>query len=397
MMPAFHIALHLALNLLGGVLVLATLPLVAELLVLSSAAILPPARIKAHETLTLRLAVVVPAHNEEQLIAACVRSLKASRYAPSAIYVVAHNCTDATAENAKLAGATVLVLNETSGHGKGAALDHGFHHALHGDADAVLVIDADSTVATDTTALIATALQQGAAAAQCRYIAANTTTPRTRLQALALVAINVLRPRGRARLGLSCGIFGNGFALSRRTLAGLPYTSHSIVEDVEYHLALVRAGMRVVFVDDAHVAGEMPEGSSAAATQRARWEGGRQLLRRRLTMPMLRSVLCGELRLVEPLLELLARPTASVAMCLLLSLALPLPWLRLYAVVGLAAMTLSVIVAAGLSEEGLASLGALAYVPAHIFFKLRQRAKTRRAAAKDAAWVRTPRNPHASA
>jgi hypothetical protein len=34
----------------------------------------------------------------------------------------------------------------------------------------------------------------------------------------------------------------------------------------------------------------------------------------------------------------------------------------------------------------------LAWVPLYLFFKLRQRAGTRRAAAGDAAWVRTPRN-----
>ena len=397
MMAAFALALHVVWELLGVALVLATLPLVAELLVLSLAALLPARRTQAADPLHLRLAVVIPAHNEEQLVAACVHSLLASHYAPSAIYVVAHNCSDTTALAAQDAGATVLVLNEASGHGKGAALDYGFAHALHNDADAVLVIDADSTVDPNTTARIATTLQHGAAAAQCRYIASNTTTPRTRLQALALVAINVLRPRGRSRLGLSCGIFGNGFALSRETLAALPYTAHSIVEDVEYHLALVRAGIRVVFVDDAHVAGEMPEGSAAAATQRARWEGGRRLLRRRLAMPMLHAVLRGELRLLEPLLEILTRPTSSVAICLVLALLLPLTWLRLYALVGLGSMMLSVIVAAHLSTDGIASLGALTYLPAHVFFKLRQRATTKRAATKDAAWVRTPRNPGASA
>lgn len=384
--------LHLALTVLGLSLAAATLPLVAELLVLSVAAVLP-ARQSPHARPSLRLAVVVPAHNEQQLIGACVRSLLSGSYLPSAVYVVAHNCSDATAAEASAAGATALVLNENSGHGKGAALDHGFRQALAQDAEAVLVIDADSTVAHETLRRIALALEAGAPAAQCRYIAANAgATPRTRLQGLALTAFNVLRPRGRARLGLSCGIFGNGFALSRSTLEQLPYSAHSLVEDLEYHLALVRRGRRVAFVDDATVAAEMPEASSAAATQRARWEGGRSLLRRRLTLPLAGEVLRGRLRLLEPLADLLALPTASAAVFLLAALALPLPWLRAYALTGLFAMAFSVVVAAALSEEGISSLGALAWVPLYLFFKLRQRAGTRRAAAGDAAWVRTPRN-----
>jgi hypothetical protein len=136
----------------------------------------------------------------------------------------------------------------------------------------------------------------------------------------------------------------------------------------------------------------MPETSAAAATQRARWEGGRQLLRRQLAVPLALSILRGNLRLLEPLADLLALPSASAAILLVLTLALPLHWLHLYALTGLAALALSVLVAAALSEEGISSVAALAYVPLFLFFKLRQRARTRRAASTNAAWERTPRN-----
>jgi hypothetical protein len=45
------------------------------------------------------------------------------------------------------------------------------------------------------------------------------------------------------------------------------------VEDVEYHLALLRAGIRVRFIDTAGVRGEMPATSKSSRAQRARWEG----------------------------------------------------------------------------------------------------------------------------
>ena len=78
---------------------------------------------------------------------------------------------------------------------------------------------------------------------QCRYEMESTTDrANTRLSALAFRAFNVIRPRGRARLGFSAGILGNGFAISRAVLEAVPYDAFSVVEDLEYHLHLVMAG-----------------------------------------------------------------------------------------------------------------------------------------------------------
>lgn len=384
-------ALRLFLELLGLALTLATLPLVVELLGLSVAAMFPT-RKRAAQVTPLRLAVVIPAHNEEQLIGTCVASLRANAQ-QATLYVVAHNCNDATATRAAMAGAQVLVLTENSGHGKGAALDHGFRHALAHGAEAVMVIDADSTVSPNLIARMSDALRAGAHAVQCRYVVADAgASRRTRLMALSFLGMNVLRPRGRSRLGLSCGIFGNGFALAASTLARVPYAAHSIVEDLEYHLALVRAGLRVEFLDDAEVYGEMPASNAAASTQRARWEGGRMLMRRRFAMPLAVRVLRGQLRFLEPLLDLLALPVATGAMLLLVALALPVAWLRAYALCGLGAIALYVLVSAALGDEPMETLKALAAAPFYLAFKLAQIPRTRRAARADAAWVRTPRN-----
>jgi cellulose synthase/poly-beta-1,6-N-acetylglucosamine synthase-like glycosyltransferase len=242
--------LAIVLTIFGAVLVVLTLPLLLELLVLSCAALLPPrpARMGAGD---FRLAVVVPAHNEQQLIGACVQSILGASTPSTVVYVVAHNCSDGTADAAQAAGAEVLVLNDASG-GKGLALDYGFHHALSAEAEGVLVVDADSEVGPTLTKAVAGRFSAGAAALQARYEVQNAkATTRTRLAALAFLGMNVLRPRGRDRLGLSCGIFGNGFALSAATLRAVPYTANSLVEDLEYHLNLIRAGIRVEFVDDA--------------------------------------------------------------------------------------------------------------------------------------------------
>ena len=199
MLPLLHLACEIA----GLILALATTPLFAELLVLSLAALLPgraSANADPAEAERFRLAVVIPAHNEELLIGQCVQSLADASAAQVTTYVIAHNCTDQTAVRAAAAGAQVLVLNDTVG-GKGVALDYGFTHALAGGADGVLVVDADSVVSPNLTAVVAARLAAGAAALQCRYQVANAAgNPRTRLSALAFLGMNVLRPRGRDRL-----------------------------------------------------------------------------------------------------------------------------------------------------------------------------------------------------
>ncbi len=380
------------LTLIAFAALLITLPLVLELFVLSLAAAVPPRKLPSSTSHTLNLAVIIPAHNEQQLIAACVQSIRAFSPSNVQIYVVAHNCTDATAERATAAGAIVLPLTGDIG-GKGNALHHGFTQALAQGAEAVLVIDADSTVSSNLTQAVTQALAAGSQALQCRYTVANqTTTPRTRLMSLALLGMNVLRPRGRARLDLSCGIFGNGFALSTQTLQRVPYLVNSVVEDLEYHLHLLRAGIRVDFLDQASVLGEMPETNAGAATQRARWEGGRILMRRQWTRPLVLEIFRGYPRMLEPLLDLLSLPLATNAIVLLLALLIPIPWLRVYATTGLLAFVLYILVAASLGPDSGQTLFALLTVPKYLLWKLAMIPKTRMAARRNASWVRTQRN-----
>ena len=152
-----------------------------------------------------------------------------------------------------------MVLNDPELKGKGCALSYGFAAALAGSSKAVLVIDADSVVSPGLIDAVRQRFFTGAQAVQCRYEVHNPEeNDRTRLMTLAFQGFNEIRPRGRERLGLSAGILGNGFALHRDALTRTPYGAYSIVEDLEYHLALVRAGIRVEFVDTAAVSGEMP-------------------------------------------------------------------------------------------------------------------------------------------
>jgi glycosyltransferase involved in cell wall biosynthesis len=93
-------------------------------------------------------AVVVPAHNEQDLLPGCLAALRAGVLPPTEIIVVADACTDHTARIAAEAGAEVVTV--TAGN-VGRARAAGMAHALrHGGAGLWLATtDADSRVPPD--------------------------------------------------------------------------------------------------------------------------------------------------------------------------------------------------------------------------------------------------------
>ena len=96
-----------------------------------------------------RFAVVVPAHDEQDLLPHCLTALAAGAAPvaplPVEIIVVADGCTDDTAEVARAHGATVLVIDARN---VGRARAAGLAHALRAGPDGLWLAttDADSRV-----------------------------------------------------------------------------------------------------------------------------------------------------------------------------------------------------------------------------------------------------------
>lgn len=342
----------------------------------------------------IRLAVVVPAHDEETMIARTVRSLKAAD-AATEIYVVAHNCSDATGALAEKAGAVVVELKNPKLRGKGAALRHGFAAALEAGANAILVVDADSVVSANLIAATRARLEEGAEAAQCRYelelSAAGSGRPMARLRALAFRGMNVLRARGRAGLGFSTGLFGNGFALTAATLERVPFSANSIAEDVEYHTKLACEGVRVFWIGEAVVHAHMAASGRAQATQEGRWEGGRFKVGSRATGHLIAAVLKGRWRAVETLADVWSLPLSRGILALLLMAAVPLHWLHVFAGVCAGIALIYVLEAALLGEKPMQDLASLAAAPLYLVWKVAITPIVLLQSRSRAEWARTKR------
>ncbi len=347
-----------------------------------------------------RFDLIVPAHDEEAGIGATVRSLLEVDYPRGRlrVVVVADNCRDATAARAREAGAEVLERNDESQRGKGYALALAFRRSLEGDADAAVVVDADTLVSANLLEAFAARLGAGARAAQADYGVSNPMASwRTRLIHLAFTLFHVVRSRGREALGVSCGLRGNGMCFSRGLLAEIPYDAFSLVEDVEYGIRLGERGVRVWYADEAHVYGEMVSGGAAARSQRQRWEGGRRALARERAVPLLnKSVKQRSLLLFDLALDLLVPPLAQLTLVLLAGAAVCWTAIRFaghgqagLGMFALGLLSLFIYVARGmtLTGAGLRGLLDLTFAPLYIVWKLllSLRGKAR------AGWVRTTR------
>lgn len=242
-----------------------------------------------------RFLVVIPAHDEETLIASTVRGCRALEYDPSrfSIHVIADNCSDRTAEHARDAGATVFERHDPTRRSKGHALETFFATIPEarpetGNYDAVVIVDADTRVAPDALNVFADSLSRGHDWVQAYYTVSNADASwRTRLMTYSFSLINGVWMVGLDRLGLGVGLKGNGMCFSKRGLARFPWRAYGLVEDMEFALMLRVAGERVHFRPDAIVYGEMvSRGGAAATSQRIRWEAGRKSLRAKFRKPI---------------------------------------------------------------------------------------------------------------
>ena len=269
----------------------------------------------------LRLAILIPAHDEAGGIAETVEALR--RDAPSAqILVVADNCSDATAALARGAGAEVVEREDALRHGKGFALAFGRDRLAVAAPDAVLVLDADCRIAPGgAERLAAEAVRSGRPVQAANLLVAPAgASPLVSISNFAMLIKNLVRARGLVRLGGGGLLFGTGMAFPWSLFSRLSLATDDMVEDLALGLQLAREGVTIGLADGVRVTSPAA-GIASSRGQRARWEHGFLATATKQAAPLLvAGVLQRSRHLVAIGCHLLVPPIALLMMAAAMAL-----------------------------------------------------------------------------
>jgi cellulose synthase/poly-beta-1,6-N-acetylglucosamine synthase-like glycosyltransferase len=264
-----------------------------------------------------RIAVLIPAHNEQHVIGTTLVSAARQLAAGDRLVVVADNCTDQTAAVARRLGAEVTERSDDLHHGKSYALDHGMTFLDQtGAPDVVIFLDADCALKDGSIHRLALTSLQSGRPVQAAYLMArpNTGKKTAALVCFAWAVKDFVRPLGWHRLGLPCQLAGSGMAFPWHVARAVDLANGHLAEDLKQGLDLALVGRFPLFCPDAVVISDVAPGGQPSASQRARWEHGTiataleylpRLLAQMLKAPSL-SLLAMALDVCVPPLALLA-------------------------------------------------------------------------------------------
>ena len=226
-----------------------------------------------------RLAVIVAAHNEEQVIGQLVENLVQLKYPKELydIYVIADNCTDNTKEVAENAGAIVYQRFDDTKKSKGYALEWMFDHIFEMDKeyDAVVVFDADNLVHPDFLMEMNHHLCKGSKIIQGYLDAKNPyDTWVAGTFAIAFWLIDHISHLAKTNLGLSAVLGGTGMCITTDVIKEHGWRATCLVEDMEFTMKSLATGIKTTWAHDAIVYDEKPLTFMQSFRQRKRWAQG---------------------------------------------------------------------------------------------------------------------------
>jgi peptidoglycan-N-acetylglucosamine deacetylase len=235
-----------------------------------------PAEIASYEP---KVAVLIPAYNEEKVIERTVRAALNSSYPNLRVIVIDDGSRDRTLEVARDAFAPeeeagrVLILTKPNS-GKADALNYGIENM--GDAELFVGIDADTVIARDAISRLVPHFinpKVGAIAGNAKV--GNRVNLWTRWQALEYITSQNFERRALDTLGAVSVVPGavGAWRVSAVREAG-GYHTDTVAEDADLTMALLRLGYRVEYEDMALAYTEAPTNANALMRQRFRWSFG---------------------------------------------------------------------------------------------------------------------------
>jgi peptidoglycan-N-acetylglucosamine deacetylase len=221
------------------------------------------------------VSVIIPAYNEEKVIAATVARILASDYRDLEVLVIDDGSQDRTADVVRenFSGAANVTLISIANGGKARALNLALERA-HGDV--VVALDADTQFDRETISrLVRWFVDPAIGAVAGNAKVGNRVNMITRWQALEYVVAQNLERRALAALGTLTVVPGAVGAWRRQVLLDIGgYPTDTLAEDQDLTIGLQQAGYKVHFDSSAAAWTEAPSSFRSLAKQRFRWAYG---------------------------------------------------------------------------------------------------------------------------
>ena len=222
-------------------------------------------------------AVIIAARNEEAVIANLIKSLKKQTYPKEhyEIYVIVNNCTDNTEEEARKAGAKVIVCTEKV-KSKGEVLKFTFNKLRkEKDIDAYVIFDADNLVHKDFLSKMNDSLNMGYSVVQGFRDTKNVSDNWLSCSYAIMYYIqNLFLNKSRYNLGKSSFINGTGFVIKKELIDKNGYDPKTVTEDIEFVAMCAINGEKIAFNDEAITYDEQVNKFIPSLKQRKRWSIG---------------------------------------------------------------------------------------------------------------------------
>ena len=218
-----------------------------------------------------RMAVLIPAYKEDNVIMDCVRSVLEQRYPHDRFVVVVISDRMSEETNRRLSRLPLRLINvEFENSTKARSLNTAMDRI--GDAyDVAVVLDADNVVASTFLSEINAAFDAGWQAVQAHRTAKNMNTDVAVLDALSEEVNNSIFRKGHCAAGLSSALIGSGMAFDYALYKTLLRDIHSVAEDRALEFALFRRRVRIVYLPDTPVWDEKIQSAAHFSNQRRRW------------------------------------------------------------------------------------------------------------------------------
>jgi 1,2-diacylglycerol 3-beta-glucosyltransferase len=394
------VALSLLCGLLAAVLLLPTL---SDVLSIGHILLGDSARRQPAPAEPPRLLFLVPAHDEELLIEACVQSLRQLHYPTgrSSVIVIADNCSDRTAERARAAGAVCLERADPDRPGKPRAIAWALEQFNLDECDAVVVVDADTMVDPAFAMGLAQAGPLKDKAVQGFFDLSNPTeSPITRMAAVLATATHRFAYQLKQRAGINVPLVGNGMAIGAQVLSRHGWRAFSICEDWEMYALLTERGVPIVGAPGARLYAQEAHSLRQSSTQRERWTAGRLTVLARVGPRVLKSRWPGARQKLDTLAELTAPgPALHLGLALplaALSLGVGLPAASVLAsalVASLVRPTAYTIAALLVQPDPRRTIAAFAFLPLYAGWRVATAVRALRMVG-DKPWIRTQRHQH---